>query len=156
MGTWKAMGNWKTIAGAGFTVAGLGATSLLAGVGATPSAHAETGREYCLYAAETVRDANNNVQSAGEAVVEVAQGSGCPAVDPDKFYAATALTYSVHPDSKPIPTFSCADLPSVVGWDPFPGLDPCTQTVDDHVYVFTMGNDATQVYRELDVVSAYF
>ena len=156
MGNWKPMRNWKAIAGAGIGVAGLGAVTVLAGVGPTPSAQAETGREYCLYATETVRDSNGDVQSRGVAVVEDTQGDACPSVDPDKFYAATSLNYSIHPDNKPIPKFSCADLPNMVGWDPFPGLDPCTQTADDHVYVFTMGSGVAPEYRELDVVSAYF
>jgi hypothetical protein len=156
MKTWKAMGNWKAIAGASLGVAGLGAVTLLAGVGPTPSAHAETGREYCLYATETVRDSNGDVQSRGVAVVENAKGDGCPGVNPDKFFAATSLNYSIHPENKPLPKFSCTELPSMVGWDPFPGQDPCTQTADNHVYVFTMGAGVAPEYRKLDVVSAYF
>ena len=150
------MSKWKAIAAAGIAAGGLGAVALVGGMGPAQSAHAEAGREYCLYGTETVQDSNGGVQSRRVAVVEDTQGDVCPGVNPDKFYAATSVSYSVHPDSKPLPKFSCADLPSMVGWDPFPGLDPCTQTADDHVYVFTTGFGAAPAYRELDVVSAYF
>jgi hypothetical protein len=150
------MSRWKAIAAAGVAVGGLGAVALVGGVGPAQSAHAESGREYCLYGYETVQNPNGGGESSRVAVVEDAQGDVCPGVDPDKFYAATSVRYSVHPESKPLPKFSCETLPSMVGWDPFPGLDPCTQTADDHVYVFTSGSGAAPAYQELDVVSAYF
>ena len=151
------MGNWKASAGAGIGVASLGAVTLLAGVGLTPAAHAEAGREYCVYATETDRDSNGDVTSSGTAVVEIAKGDECPPVDPDKFLAATSLHYSIHPDNKPLSKTSCNDLPLWARWDPFPGLDPCTQTEDNHVYVFHwMGPNVVPEYQELDVISAYF
>jgi hypothetical protein len=150
------MTRWKAIAGASLGAAGLGAVTLFGGLTPAQSAHAESGREYCLYGYETVQDPNGGGQSTRVAVVEDAQGDVCPDVDPDKFYAATSVRFSVHPESKPIPKFRCEALPSMVGWDPFPGADPCTQTADDHVYVFATGSGVAPEYQELDVVSAYF
>jgi hypothetical protein len=101
-------------------------------------AHAESGRRICVYG-EYGAGTGSQVWSDGWAVIDYKKNGDCPVVDYEKFFLAVGVPVPV--SNQPVSKITCEELSGKLGWEPWPGADPCTKMEDDTVYRFQTTTD---------------
>ena len=101
-------------------------------------ARAESGRRICVYGQYDAWS-SSEVESHGWAVIDYKKDGACPSVNYEKFF--TAVGVPVPASSQPVPKITCEELSGKLGWEPWPGEDPCTKMDDDVVYRFQTKTD---------------
>jgi hypothetical protein len=109
------------------------AVALTAGWLNAGAAHAQSGRRLCVYGQyDAWRSAQ--VEVHGLAVVDYKKDGACPTVNFGKFFSAVGVP--VPPANQPVPKITCEELSGKIGWEPWPGEDPCSRMGNDYVYRF--------------------